>query len=352
MQIIRIILFQFLLFLLACVLIELFLRSTGTLPGDLRPNWIYFKPVDSLFVIPDFVTNKEGLVVAGKEYWRQKDVYVNEDGFRAKEVSQISTTKKKLLFIGDSFTWGMSAEPFNDSSFCDLLAKDTLLEVINTGIPVADPVQYAAVAEKYLPLVKPNMVFVVFYMGNDLMRTDRTILSGQPYYYWTNAGAVYADIDGRHFNSAIESYDYLVNEKYFLKRPHGWGERLIANSALLSKLYSAKFRIEEKMDAENAMKNSAITKKYLQRIVSLTKQNKSDIRIVIIPELKEVNLSKQEYFERYADLLRDNELSKYFTMPQGDESWYKETPDGHLNNLGHRKYAEYIRSIFANSITD
>lgn len=349
MKIVRVILFQLTLLLLACVLIELFLRYQGALPGDLRPNWLYFKPVDSLYVIPDFVTNKEGLVVAGEEYWRQKGVYVNEDGFRAKEVSQISSSKNRLLFLGDSFTWGMSAEPFNDSSFCDLLSNDSSLEVVNTGIPVADPAQYAAVAERYIPAIKPNMVFVMFYMGNDLMRSDRAIVSGRPFYYWTNAGAIYADIDGRHFNSPQQAYDYLANEKYFLKHPHGWIESLIAESALFSKLYSAKFRIGEKLEAESARKNSAITKKYLQRIVSMAEQNKSNLRIVVIPESKEADLDRENYFERYSNLLKDSELNKYFMMPQCDKSWYTKAPDGHLNNLGHRKYAEYIRSIFAHS---
>lgn len=349
MKIVKVIIFQVVLFLLACSLIEIYMRYDGALPGDLRPNWLYFKPVDSLYVIPDFITNPEGMVVAGKDYWEQQHVYINEEGFRTKEISQISCSKRKLLFIGDSFTWGMSAEPFNDSSFCDLLAKDTALEVINAGIPVADPVQYAAVAVKYIPLIKPDMVFVMFYVGNDLMRTDRTIVAGRPFYYWTNAGAIYAGIDGRHFNSAQQAYDYLANEKYFLRRPQGWCESVVAKSALLSKLYSVKFRIEEKVEAESARKNSAVTKKYLQQIVSIAEQNKSDMRIIIIPESKEANLSRQEYFERYSDLLKDATLNKYFLMPQCSESWYKGLPDTHLNNEGHRKYTEYIRSIIASS---
>ena len=99
MKIARIILFQVTLFLLACVLIEIYMRYSGVLPGDLRPNWLYFKPVDSLYVIPDFITNPEGMVVAGKDYWKLKDVCINEQGFRAKEISQISSGKRKLLFM-------------------------------------------------------------------------------------------------------------------------------------------------------------------------------------------------------------------------------------------------------------
>ena len=194
-------LFQVCFIAIACIAIEISLRFMGYPPGDLRPNWLWFRPVDSLYVIPDFYTNERGLLVASKDYWSKEDIYINNDGFRGGDFEKLDSTRarKRILFIGDSFTWGMSASPFQDSSFCDILGRDSAFEVINTGIPAADPPQYLKIAETYIPQLKPDFVFVVFFEGNDLMKEERKVTPGRQFYYWTNAGAVLADIDGRHY---------------------------------------------------------------------------------------------------------------------------------------------------------
>jgi hypothetical protein len=323
---------------------EVILRSIGYEPGDLRPSLDYFKPVDSLVIIPDFITNPEGVLIANKTYFNKQGVYINEDGFRTKSFASIDTTKTKLLFIGDSFTWGMSAEPFYKNSFCDLLAQDSSLEIINLGIPAADPVQYAALAQKYIPSIQPSKVFVLFFMGNDLMREDRTNI-GQPYYYWTNAGAIYADIDGQHFNAAQSAYDYLIAQKLFLRKPKNAFEWLVSKSAALARLYAVKFRWQEKQAFEQARTHPQVTVKYLNQLAAICKANNSTLHIVVIPETKDAGLSLAKYKTKYAALLNDKNLQAHFSLPQVKPEWYSPTTNPHLNNRGHFEYYQWLKNL-------
>lgn len=336
--------FQLLLLLLAGIIIEAVLRGIGYQPGDLRPNWLHFQPVDSLVVIPDFFTNKKGLLVASKSYWAEQHLFINEDGFRGKNFNELDSAKKKILFIGDSFTWGMSASPFYDSSFCDLLARETDFEIINTGIPAADPPQYLAIAQQYIPQLQPDFVFVVFFMGNDLMKHERQVTPDSPFYYWTNAGAILADIDGKHFGSAQAAYNYLANERYFLKHPTKQYEKIIAASALLSRLYAGIYRIQEKITYERLRKNTSITKKYLKAIRQCAAELRVPIKFILIPESKEADYTTEKYVRRYADLLKDEQLKNEWLIWHIPRRFFKPNPDGHLNNAGHRLYADSIKT--------
>ena len=337
----KIFLFQFSFLLIALLAIEFCLRCVGYQPGNLTPNWLNFQPVDSLYTISEFVTNKDGILVAGTDTTLSGYTAVNHDGFRTKKFSAIDTTKKKLLFIGDSFTWGLSAKPL-DSCFADIIQHETNYEVINLGIPVADPPQYFELSQKYIPLLKPDFIFVVFFMDNDLMLFDRKISANEPIYFMTNAGAILADIDGKHFHTAQAAYDYCVNEKYFLRNPKSLLERIISKSALLSRLYSFQFRMNEKLRYERTVNDSHITKKYLRGIKRIAEESKVPLQFVLIPSRKEADLSLEKYTERYADLLNDEDLKSDWMLFANHSTNFTEYPDAHLNNKGHRVYADSI----------
>ncbi len=315
----------------------------GYQPGDLKPRWLNFKPVDSLYVIHDFYTNNKGILVADSALMALMQIHINEDGFRSPDLSKLDTTKKRLLFIGDSFTWGMSAKPLQDNCFADLVRNETNFEVINLGIPGADPAQYAALANEYIRALKPDLVFVFFFMGNDLMEEDRIVGPESPVFFDTNAGALLADVDGRHFKTAKEAYDYFVNERYFLHHPVNLLESIISKSALLSRLYSIKFRIAEKLKYERTVKDTHITKKYLNHILSGAASYKIPVKFVLIPESKDANKSLKDYENKFADILCDSSLKSHWLTVKNFKSNFTEYPDAHLNNKGHRLYADSLK---------
>lgn len=342
------IIFQVSFVVVALFIIELVLRLMGYQPGDIKPRWLNFHPVDSLYVIHDYYTNEEGILVADSLYWEKWDTHINEDGFRSPDFAKLDTGKKKILFIGDSFTWGMSARPVNNHCFVDLVRNETGYEVINLGIPAADPPQYAALARKYIARLKPDITLVAFFMGNDLMKEDRKIIPGEPFYYYTNAGAILADMDGRHFTSAQAAYNYFVNGKYYLRQPSGILETVVSKSSLLSRLYSARFRIKEKLEYGQLIKNTGITKKYLKQIKQLALENGAPVKFVLIPEIKEADMALDKYKDKYNDLLGDSALSDNWLLIGNEKSNFNDYPDGHLNNRGHRFYADSIESFLKN----
>ena len=64
-------LISFQLFLLVVLLgmVEFIVRAMGYAPGDMRPNWLNLKPVDSLYLVNDYSVNAEGILVADSAYW-------------------------------------------------------------------------------------------------------------------------------------------------------------------------------------------------------------------------------------------------------------------------------------------
>lgn len=338
----RLLLFWFFLLSVAFIVIEVILRFLGFAPGDLRPNWLSFQEVDSLYIINQFKTGNDGIMVADSIYWASQNITINSDGFRTLSFDRIDSAKKKVLVIGDSFTWGLSANPIQDSSFCDLLSRDSNLQVINLGIPAVDPLQYSLVAQKYVRLLKPDIVFVMFFSGNDFMAHDRRAIPHSEMYYWTNAGAIAADIDGLHFADVQSAYDYLCKEKYYLRKPKSILERIISSSSLLSRLYAVQYRVEEKRLSLQTIQEPKITRKYLHQILDLCGTSKVPLRFVFIPEVKEV---EKDYSSNYNMLLNDSLLKETWLLPEYKRDFYNSYPDGHWNNEGHRYMAKYLEQV-------
>ncbi len=341
----KLIFFQLALLLVLLLAVEIFLRWRGYAPGDMRPNWLNFHAVDTLKVINNFKVNDEGILIADSNFWKGGPIVINEEGFRSPSFKTIDTAKKKVLFIGDSFTWGLSADPVPDHCFVDIIRNENNYEVINLGIPATDPPQYCALAKKYIPRFKPDITFVVFYMGNDLMTEDRKVSSDDPIYYYTNAGAISADIDGIHFKSAQQVYNYAMYERYFLRNPGNAFEWVVSKSSLLSRLYSFKYRLREKLRYENAIKDSHITKKYLKEIQQVARQNGVTLKFILVPEIKDAGYAPRDYCKKYADILLDKDLENdWVILPDNTRLNYNPYPDGHLNNRGHRFYADFIEA--------
>jgi hypothetical protein len=333
---------QFLLILCLFGLTEVFVRHQGYTPGDLRPKWSNFHPVDSLVVQNDFIVDSTGILIANRVQFDGTGVRINSNGFRAPEFDGLDTVRHKVLLIGDSFTWGLTAQPL-DSCFADLLSIQIQATVINTGIPAADPTQYAAITRRYVPLIKPEKVIVMFYLGNDIMLEARPTIPYKPFYYYTNAGAMMADDGDVHLNNAQEAYDYYTRQKFFLNHPANLFEAIIIRSAFFSRIYSFKYRWEEKLKAEKTITDMSVTQQYLYTIVRICRENKCRLQIILIPEVKEADKPMTFFKKRYTGFFDDSILSEYTYIPDGNSSKnYMPYPDGHLNNAGHKFYAAKI----------
>ncbi len=105
----------------------------------------------------------------------------NEFGFREEEVAESVLTDEytRILFLGDSFTFGHGIENGKDR-FSDIIeerlnddvakSSDSMYHIYNAGIGATEPDEWVLYMEGLLPYYKPNYIFAVFFLrvGTDL----------------------------------------------------------------------------------------------------------------------------------------------------------------------------------------
>ncbi|MBL4585469.1 MAG: hypothetical protein JKX84_00210 [Flavobacteriales bacterium] len=101
------------------------------------------------------------------------DVRINNLGFRGPDVA-IAKKKKRVLVIGDSFTFGWGVEV--EETWIHLLSeKYPNVEFLNLGQGGNHPGDHVRTARKAVPLLKPDLVMVTVLQGNDIHQLMRLI---------------------------------------------------------------------------------------------------------------------------------------------------------------------------------
>jgi hypothetical protein len=360
--------------LFTLLVVEFGLRFIGKIPGYVpRYSNQAFKCVSKLEVRQNFLTDDEGVFKANPNYEWSTEYQINSDGFRSIEFKQYKTTQGKILFLGDSFTWGATAKPITNC-FVDIVARHGYL-TFNTGIPGTSLNQYACLAEKYVPLLRPNIVALVFYMGNDL-KPPGPMLPYKDLYHITNAGWLYAfDENGNYmvpqdaYNLYLRKYNAAYKAAYvsdsrktlkttirkvFVKSVIGtyfwvWLSRVkwqllnFVNQSLTnpSPSDSASHNLTKENNNDlgkysRDVQNS--TKRYLARIMMISQEYGARFLLFLIPAhpgLRNENNSIEDnlhIFEDFGPFIPD-------FLNRHD---YRNLPNDHLNNSGHMKYAEFI----------
>jgi len=271
---------------------------------------------------------------------------INTDGYRSIEFKDYHTKKKKILLLGDSFTWGLSANPLT-GCFADIITSKGNV-CFNTGIVGADPAQYAAVAEKYIPKLKPDVVIINFYMGNDIFWYKRKPKPFQLPFYSTNAGWLMAYPDCEYLEDFHDAYEYAKGDVIIPdidKKPVNWlcAQTVIGSKAwfFLKKFGLVKPRADKYMDYWQRNKvqyyKQPVSEYFIKRIKNACDSNGAKMLLVVIPDMKYANprisnLKPQDVFKETKFYVPDNLLPDDFNN----------VPDGHLNNAGHKKYAEFL----------
>src|SRR3989338_2445404 len=95
---------------------------------------------------------------------RESFVKINSFGFRGENLSPQKTHKKRIMFFGDSFTWGYGVS--NSETFIEKLSslfpKDSL-ELINCGVPGYGTDQEYLYFKKIGSLWKPDIVILLLF---------------------------------------------------------------------------------------------------------------------------------------------------------------------------------------------
>jgi lysophospholipase L1-like esterase len=112
---------------------------------------------------------------------------INSFGIRDHEYSLAKRARYRIVAIGDSLTYGWGVEL--DDSWVKLVearlsSRHYDVELLNLGIPGAYPPVYADIAERAVPLLKPDIVLLAVPQGDDFTQSlvihrQDAIASGQ-----------------------------------------------------------------------------------------------------------------------------------------------------------------------------
>lgn len=345
------------LLLLFFVVAESYLTYVGFEPGFYCRGWAV-KKNDSLVLNNDYYTNSEGVFVARNDYFTRFNEHdypycINSQGFRTIAFdTSIDSTIIKLMFIGDSFTWGGGAEPLN-KCFVDIIDTCRLYQTYNLGIPGADPAQYHYLAQKYIPVIKPDVVICPFFLANDIMWHKRPITKNLKLFYWTNQGAVIgyrptkvANTDSINpftpFRNHEEAYQYAINRCALWEYDNNWMKYLCSKTRTTTIAWFLIKRIIKPLPSTPT--KTPIVNEYLQEMERVAAENDALFLLLLIPDINQASLSLPQIKAMYNEGVFENRNNIYLP-PNLHSDYYLPLPNGHLNNEGNAVYAQYLYKL-------
>lgn len=383
---------------------EFVLRMTGVVPGQLRYNkWV--NVVDELHVIPGFRADRNGLTVVdasvaaemqsllvqGKSTKLQQlsrvssasvvaevrlvyedhenvqgplkalignfragesegfnscvahylDHPINEHGFYSIPFDTMVGGRPRVLLLGDSFTWGHSTSN-KTLSFANILLSRGMA-VYNTGISGADVPQYKKVLEVYGNELKPHVVVVNFFIGNDVDFFERTPIEGIPIHFSTNAGNLMSFQDGDQLQDAEAAYKNIL--KYLLIPRNDLLGRIAHGSAIATRLWSIFFNLGllgMELKFPEKPSDEPVSNRQIRQMIDQCRQLNIPLIVSVIPELKEDRLDGVASVKNLFDDIPYHE-------PQMTIDMYR-AEDGHFNDSGHLFYADYLHELITTEL--
>ena len=258
---------------------------------------------------------------------------INEEGFYSIPFEEVPE-RKKVLLIGDSFTYGHSAKSLGNSFSNILLSKGYL--VYNTGISGADLAQYVKVAEKYIGRLKPDVVIVNFFMGNDISWHRRIPDRETPLFFATNAGNLLAFQDGREYRDMRSAYEAISYHTGISKDRQV--DRLLSGTVIGTLIWKATVARLPVLHQDPLVlpipKNEDYCYDALTRISSICELNEAEFILSVIPELADgqlVGADSQPLVFRDMNVFEANLSPEMYSAE-----------DGHFNDFGHKVYANQL----------
>lgn len=270
---------------------------------------------------------------------------INADGFKSINFKN-HRGKIRVLLLGDSFTWGLRAKNIT-SCFADILLARGY-EVYNAGISGADPPQYLAVAEKYVPLLKPDIVIVNFCLANDVEYFERKPRPYTPFLFVTNAGGFETAPYGIYWDNAQQAYDFL---RELCSIPQTSVFNRICSLTRVSTLLWWALAKYNHWDIQSASVTAYMQKACTQlheippvnaqvdSIQNICDVCNSKLVLSIIPA--SFSGKPLQYVKDYKNLFPTERYFTPYTITKEDYDY----TDFHFNDAGHIKYAKFLEQI-------
>ena len=273
---------------------------------------------------------------------------INSDGFRSIEFKKVNSKRPSVLLLGDSYVWGHKTKN-KTNSFADLLLSQGYV-VYNSGIGGTDPPQYLQIARKYISILKPDFVIVNFNLSNDVQYFERKMIPFRPVMWITNAGYLMSCPEGVYFSDFNQAYNLSI-ENCVIPQTNNFNK--ICSRSVLSTLFwsalskhyllaSETARMKEYKRRVNELRDTIpYSNGQIKEIKEICGQNEAKFILAVIPEIYYADGKPNfDYGSHFPNLLIDiNTFSPHFP-----ENYYS-PEDGHFNDLGHQKYAQFLSQI-------
>ncbi|MBP9152016.1 MAG: SGNH/GDSL hydrolase family protein [Flavobacteriales bacterium] len=258
------------------------------------------------------------------------------------------------MALGDSYTEGCCANPI-DSSFIDLLNQSASdYYILNFGFGSSNPVHYEKILSLYLEKIKPDLVLVNFYLGNDVLRADIKAPANIPQTFiirdfsWISSTVppfYQKEMGQTNFNSHIQAYDFYIKHFTLFHEDVNWFEQLLARSVLASRGYLAAkngyavltWLLTGNKQGDDVERTRAI----LIRMNARCDTENINIHFSLIPSPEHVKKQtdiKAEFDELFQHLDSSNPITSDFTIADFDG----EEISNHYINSGHLKHSLYL----------
>ncbi len=266
---------------------------------------------------------------------------INSEGFRSIAFRNYTARRKKVLLLGDSFTFGQAPE-YLFQSFADiLLAKD--LAVFNTGITSMDPPQYLAIAKKFIPVLHPDYVVVNLCLENDAFYYTRKLQPFIPFFYATNAGDLYTAPWGRSlWTSAQDAYNNILEEVSIPVQKSVFYP-FYTKTAVGTVLWQFFDKLSLVTESPRPLQPAYHQMSYpscnddLKEIKVIADSNNCKLIIIAIPAYSDTGLTN---VSNYPNLMTG---MQYYTAPVIQQDY--ETRTRHYNASGHKKHGDFILKL-------
>ncbi len=261
--------------------------------------------------------------------------YHDRDEFTNKDAGNDSL---KILFAGDSFTWGASADV--DSSYVDVFESDIKKNypaiVWNTGIPATGTNHALFTTKKFLPLQKSNYVILGFYVGNDF---GDNLLPYDNLVFYNKAFCInFYDYDN-NFKPIKLSKSEAVKKatgSYPLEELNPL-QKILIRSRVVSFVNTLKDKAVNRLSGRKKRANEEeykMTREYLKQLDEYVKQNNAELIVLVIPasdNLKE----KESHYLNAVKILKELSILHVETIQLFSDKDFMKSGGGHWKNSGH-----------------
>jgi len=336
---------------IAVLMAELMMTALDVVVGlspcrPATPSWWCFAP-EHPKLANDFVSDS----LRGARYVRPDDPNFNRQGFRDRDDFTAKSIRDwrslRVLLIGDSFAFGHAAiNDGSNSGFADLLEqrlnrRERFGAVVwNTGIPGTGQREQMLHLKTYLPILKPRIVLLAFYEGNDLDDNSAPIAR-----YYVFEDGTWAD----RYLSDGTSHSLLSPRQAWL-RSQGFGierKSVFLTLRTTSTAWRLFARVKDRLDGDERSRPSAeqiaATSDVLREISSRCGRHNAALKAVVVPEMSTMtHAGDATRYEAILRMFQDLSIDCLDMRPHLTIDDYAPAPDFHWTSSGHRKAADAI----------